>query len=154
MNSEHMHGLEWFSHYFSPDSIVDGGARLLHNISERVVKDDMFVHRLSFVEEMSLGGFEPKQRKKAKRRESNSRSSDCDTSTPVGQSSKYRGVYWNSSAGNSGRWRARIWINGKSVHLGNYNSELEAARAFDKEALIQGRLQSMNSMRYDLSADE
>lgn len=56
--------------------------------------------------------------KKRKRRESN-------------QSSRYRGVYF-CTASNS--WRARIWHNGKSQHLGCYASERDAAKAYDKRA--------------------
>jgi len=60
------------------------------------------------------------------------------------KTSRFRGVYWNTAAG---KWRARIWVNGKSVHLGNFLSELDAARAFDEYAIREGRLNAVN--RYD-----
>lgn len=41
----------------------------------------------------------------------------------------YRGV---TRRGERDMWRARICINGKSVHLGDFTSEIDAAKAFDK----------------------
>jgi len=55
--------------------------------------------------------------------------------------SSYRGVYFNKS---SGTWRARIWIKGKSQHIGNYDTEVEAAKAYDERALLLGRPGSLN----------
>ena len=51
-------------------------------------------------------------------------------------SSKYRGVYWNRECQ---AWRARLWHDKKSQHIGNFKSEIEAARAFDKRAREVGR---------------
>mmetsp|Transcript_5780 Transcript_5780/g.7593 ORF Transcript_5780/g.7593 Transcript_5780/m.7593 type:complete len:391 (+) Transcript_5780:208-1380(+) len=46
--------------------------------------------------------------------------------------SKYRGVFWHSR----GRaWVASIMVNGKSSHLGYFDDEIEAAFAYDKEAI-------------------
>ncbi|GBG34713.1 Hypothetical Protein FCC1311_109352 [Hondaea fermentalgiana] len=55
--------------------------------------------------------------------------------------SKYRGVYWNKTCK---AWRARIWAHKKSEHLGNFEDEAEAARAFDKRALELGRFNTLN----------
>ena len=44
---------------------------------------------------------------------------------------KYKGVHMEA-----GRYRARICVRGKYVHLGNYLSEEEAARAFDVAARV------------------
>lgn len=44
-------------------------------------------------------------------------------------SSKYPGVYWKK---NAKKWRAHIQINGKPKHLGYFNNEREAARAYEK----------------------
>lgn len=42
-----------------------------------------------------------------------------------GSTSKHRGVSWTTS---QGKWHAQIQVNGKKTHLGNYDSEQEAAR--------------------------
>jgi hypothetical protein len=47
-------------------------------------------------------------------------------------SSQYKGVYFESSRG---LWRAKIMYDGKSIHLGRYKTEIEAACAYDKKAL-------------------
>lgn len=47
--------------------------------------------------------------------------------------SKYKGVSWRGD----GRWRARIMANGRSRHIGNFTSEVEAARAYNIAALIE-----------------
>ncbi|GBG27349.1 AP2-like ethylene-responsive transcription factor SNZ [Hondaea fermentalgiana] len=62
----------------------------------------------------------------------------CETGKVV---SKYRGVYWNATCK---AWRARIWFQLRSEHLGNFDDEIEAARAFDKRALELGRMKDMN----------
>jgi hypothetical protein len=49
----------------------------------------------------------------------------------VGQS-KYKGV---SRARNSPKWRACIVVNKKQIHLGTFDDELDAARAYDLKAV-------------------
>ncbi len=46
--------------------------------------------------------------------------------------SKYKGVSWNKI---EKRWRAVVRSEGELVHIGYYNSEIEAAKAYDKRAL-------------------
>lgn len=47
-------------------------------------------------------------------------------------SSKYKGVIFNKDNNN---WRARIHINDKTINIGSYNSEIEAAEAYKNKAL-------------------
>lgn len=47
--------------------------------------------------------------------------------------SKYKGVYWFP---NRKKWIARMRINGKTTHLGCFLNEEDAAKTYDKFALI------------------
>tara|TARA_R110000765_G_scaffold9402_4_gene29445 strand:- start:2950 stop:3480 length:531 start_codon:yes stop_codon:yes gene_type:complete len=51
-----------------------------------------------------------------------------------GCSSKFRGVHWLPSK----KWRAVIKSDGKHKHLGCFNNEEEAARAYNKAAIKYG----------------
>lgn len=47
-------------------------------------------------------------------------------------SSRYKGVSWNKRRG---KWHSRIFPNGMNLHLGYYDVEEEAAKAYDVAAL-------------------
>jgi hypothetical protein len=47
-------------------------------------------------------------------------------------SSRYKGVYWKKDCG---RWRAQIGVHGKSIHLGYFQNEIDAALAYNEAAL-------------------
>jgi hypothetical protein len=55
------------------------------------------------------------------------------------QSSQYRGVAWEKS---NNKWKANIKYNGKRHHLGCFEDEKEAARAYDKPARVQHGLKA------------
>ena len=48
-----------------------------------------------------------------------------------GYRSRFKGVCWSK---NTGKWRARIDHSVKQIHLGYFESESEAAKAYDKKA--------------------
>ena len=50
----------------------------------------------------------------------------------TGCTSKYKGVHWNSHSYN---WTSRIQVNRKQTHLGQFESESDAARAYDAAAV-------------------
>ncbi len=62
--------------------------------------------------------------------------------TPIRGKSKYRGV---SFFKRDNKWQAKIKIDGKSKHLGLYETEIDAARAYNNYILSN----NMNSFYLD-----
>lgn len=46
--------------------------------------------------------------------------------------SRFKGVYWSKTAN---KWHVQLRVNGKTVHIGFFASEEEAARRYDSEAI-------------------
>jgi hypothetical protein len=63
-------------------------------------------------------------------------------SSAAGSSSKYLGVHWSQ---NAQKWKSGIWHDGKQIHLGTFSSDVDAARAYDAEALrLRGQFAKVN----------
>lgn len=61
-----------------------------------------------------------------------------------GGSSKFKGVSWHKR---SNKWRAKCTLNGKSIHVGVFENEEDAARAYDSTVLNKfGEFAKTNKM--------
>ncbi len=60
-----------------------------------------------------------------------SRSQNQINRSSSGQSSEYKGVDFKKRAK---KWRARISVNWETLHIGHFNTEIEAAKAYDEKA--------------------
>lgn len=63
----------------------------------------------------------------------------------IGCTSKFKGVYWNKQCK---KWHSRIQYNFKTIHLGYFNSEIEAAAVYDNAAIkYHGEFAKLNLER-------
>jgi len=54
-----------------------------------------------------------------------------NSSSHAGSTSRFKGVFWYKTIR---KWRVRICVDGKSKHVGYFDDEIEAAKAYNEEA--------------------
>jgi hypothetical protein len=57
--------------------------------------------------------------------------------------SGYRGVYWYRK---NNKWRANISIDGKHIHLGSFDTAIDAAKAYDKYVISHNLEHTINNV--------
>ena len=70
---------------------------------------------------------------------------------PEKKRSDYRGVSWDKQ---SGKWRVQITVDGIRQHVGNFDDEEDAARAFDVAARASGRADRLSLLNFPTAAEQ
>jgi hypothetical protein len=72
---------------------------------------------------------------------------NIDEMTPKSnKTSKYRGVSWSKKLN---KWKSEIYLNGKNVHLGLFNSEIEAANTYNNKIIEYNLDRKLNKIKGD-----
>ena len=117
----------------------------------RVEGNQYFLHKIVY--EMHYGevdtGVDHKDGDKTNNRIENLRQAtksqnEANTTKRSTNTSGYKGVYWLK---NAGKWRAKIDFNKQQIHIGLFDSKVEAAIAYNKKATeLFGEYASLNEL--------
>lgn len=121
------------------------------------VSNRKYMHRLIFEHEY---GYMPKELDHENRnkqdnqiknlRKCTSSQNNANGNMGRGGSSIYRGVSWHKI---NQKWRTRISENGMEYYLGYFDSEIKAAKAYDRKAIeLYGEFATLNFPRSDYEA--
>jgi hypothetical protein len=129
------HGWKWYcSHGYAATSVT------FHN-GEKWTGTTFYLHRWIWDSwaNRSLGGLQidhingdKLDNRLENLRVATNSQNQCNNRVRKDSSSKFKGVYYSKS---KHKYRAHIYANGKSIHLGFYTDPLEAAKAYDQAAI-------------------